>query len=173
MFVIPMYNHQTTFCLVLISSDILWNCFQILWLQLLKSTPEIYATLNTLTRQGSIHVMGGWRLMGKTSYRQDTLPSLPFQWGVIMCTIVSANIFVKKKRKREKMLNDIMLLGVKKKMKVAVAELCGLKCLNNCHPNILLFSRKTVLGPKYKSKYKNMCSSKWFFPHVLLSVVTE
>ncbi len=53
--------------------------------------------------------------------------------------------------------------------KVVVAELCGLKCLINCHPNILLLSRKTVLGPKYKDMY----SSKCFFPHVLLSVVTE
>ncbi len=52
-----------------------------------------------LTRQGPIRVMGRWRLMGKTSYRQDTLLSLPFHGGVIMCTIVSANIFVKKKRK--------------------------------------------------------------------------
>lgn len=52
--------------------------------------------------------------------------------------------------------------------KVAVAELCGLKCLNNCHPNILLFSRNTVLGPKYKDLY-----SKYFPPHVLLLVVTK
>lgn len=79
-----------------------------------------------------------------------------------MCIIVSANIFVKKKRKekrKKKMPYDIMVLGGEKNMeKVVVAELCGLKCLNNFRPNILLFSRYTVLGPKYKIKYKDMYS---------------
>lgn len=57
------------------------------------------------------------------------------------------------------MLYDIMVLGEKKMEKVVVAELCGLKCLNNCHPNILPFSRNTVLGPKDKDMY-----SKYSFP---------
>lgn len=57
--------------------------------------------------------------MGKTSYRQDTSPSLSFQRGGIMCTIVSANIFVKNRKentekKGKKMPYDIMVLGDKK-----------------------------------------------------------
>lgn len=72
-----------------------------------------------------------------------------------MCTIASANIFVQKKK--EKMLYDIMVLGVKKnKMeKVVVDEICGLKCLNNCRPNILLFfknysTRAKIQGHAFK-----------------------
>lgn len=155
MFVIPMYNHQTTlFCFVLISSDILWNCFQILWLQLLKYTPEIYATLGPHS-PGSHTCDGGWCLMGKTSYRHDTLPSLPFQWGVIMCTIASANIFVQKKKGKNAVWHHGFGSKKNKMEKVVVDEICGLKCLNNCRPNILLFfknysTRAKIQGHAFK-----------------------
>lgn len=83
--------------------------------------------------------------MGKTSYRQDTSPSLSFQRGGIMCTIVSANIFVKNRKentekKGKKCRMTSWFWETKKAEKVVVAELCGLKCLNNCRSNILIFS---------------------------------
>ncbi len=79
MFVIPMYNHQTTFCFVLISSDILWNCFQILWFQLLKSTPEIYATLGPHS-PGSHTCDGSLAFNGENQLSPGYIAVTPIPW---------------------------------------------------------------------------------------------
>lgn len=141
------------------SSDILWNCFQILWLALLKSTPEIYATLGPHS-PGS-RTCDGWLVFfGENQFSPGyfAITPIPARRNNVYNRICK---YFCKKGKRKK--NAVWHNQKKKMEKVVVAELCGLKCLNNCHPNILLFSRNTVLAPKYKIKYKDMYS-KYFFP---------
>lgn len=103
MFIIPMYDHQTTFCFVLFLFPLTFCEIVSKYCDLRYWNPHLKSMQHwALPRQGPVRVMGGWCSLRETSYHQDTLPSLPFQRGGIMCIIVSANIFVKKKKKRKK-----------------------------------------------------------------------